>query len=327
MNEYVFYDVMILGGGLSGSTLALQLKNANPNLSILVLEKRNENAPIAGHKVGESISELGSYYLRDVLQLNEYLEEHQLQKFGFRFFFSDAQNNDIGKRVEFGSKIIDPIPAHQIDRGLFENELIDQLKNNGVEIVLGATLKNVDLDKSGHQVIFEKDGLSFQKQGKWIIDSTGRRGFLKRKLGLEKKIEHNINAAWFRIGCKIDIDDWSDNEIWKTQLDKDRRRLATNHLMGKGYWVWIISLASDNTSFGIVADPSFHSFDQFNTFEKAMNWLKIHEPLAAEKIEIHKHKEIDFKVMKHLAHDTKQFYSTDRWGLTGDAGVFMDPFY
>ena len=87
MNEHVFYDVMILGGGLSGSTLALQLKNANPNLSILVLEKRNENAPIAGHKVGESISELGSYYLRDVLQLNEYLEEHQLQKFGFRFFF------------------------------------------------------------------------------------------------------------------------------------------------------------------------------------------------------------------------------------------------
>ncbi len=327
MNEHVFYDVMILGGGLSGSTLALQLKNANPNLSILVLEKRNENAPIAGHKVGESISELGSYYLRDVLQLNEYLEEHQLQKFGFRFFFSDAQNNDIGKRVEFGSKIIDPIPAHQIDRGLFENELIDQLKNNGVEIVLGATLKNVDLDKSGHKVIFEKDGHSFEKRGKWIIDSTGRRGFLKRKLGLEKKIEHIINAAWFRIGCKIDIDDWSDNEIWKTQLDKDRRRLATNHLMGKGYWVWIISLASDNTSFGIVADPSFHSFDQFNTFEKAMNWLKIHEPLAAEKIEIHKHKEIDFKVMKHLAHDTKQFYSTDRWGLTGDAGVFMDPFY
>ena len=325
MNEQGFYDVIILGGGLSGSCLALQLKNANPNLSILVLEKRMENAPVAIHKVGESISELGSYYLRDVLQLKKYLEENQLQKFGFRFFFSDDKNNNIAKRVEFGSKIVDPIPAHQIDRGLFENELIDRLKNHDVEIVLGATVKNVDLDKNGHIAIYEKDGHQLEKKGKWIIDSTGRRGFLKRKLGLEKKTDHNINAVWFRLGCKIDIEDWSENETWKNQVDKDRRRLATNHLMGKGYWVWIISLASDNTSFGIVADPSFHSFDQFNTFKKAMNWLKIHEPLAAEQIETYK--ELDFKVMKYLAHDTTQFYSTDRWGLTGDAGVFMDPFY
>jgi hypothetical protein len=36
---------------------------------------------------------------------------------------------------------------------------------------------------------------------------------------------------------------------------------------------------------------------------------------------------MDFKVMKHFAYDTKQFYSTDRWVVTGEAGAFMDPFY
>ena len=321
------YDAIILGGGLAGTTLALQLKQAKLDMSILVLEKRPGNAPIAGHKVGESISELGSYYLRETLQLKAYLTEHQLRKFGFRFFFSQNSKDNIAKRVEFGSKITDPIPAHQIDRGLFENELIKRLIDKGIDVVLGAKVKSVDLSKEGHSVHYEKDGIEMKKDGSWIIDSTGRRGFLKRKLGLEKKNEHNINAAWFRLEGEIDIDDWSDDEVWKNKVGPGKRRLATNHLMGKGYWIWIIALVSGNTSIGIVADPRYHTFDQINTFDKAINWLENNEPLAAKVLKKHNEREIDFKVMKQLAHDTKQFYSTDRWGLTGDAGVFMDPFY
>ena len=89
------HDVIILGGGLAGLTLALQLKLAKSDISVLVLEKRSENAPVASHKVGESIVELGSYYLREVLQLKEYLAEHQLKKIGFRFFLSQEYNNNI----------------------------------------------------------------------------------------------------------------------------------------------------------------------------------------------------------------------------------------
>jgi hypothetical protein len=56
-----------------------------------------------------------------------------------------------------------------------------------------------------------------------------------------------------------------------SQNDPD---LSTNHLLGKGYWVWIIPLASGATSIGIVADPQFHPYAEFNTFERAMQWLK-----------------------------------------------------
>ena len=79
------YDVIISGGGLAGLTLAIQLKKSSPDISILVLERRTSSAPIATHKVGESISELGSYYLREVLQLKDHLTEYQLRKYGFRF--------------------------------------------------------------------------------------------------------------------------------------------------------------------------------------------------------------------------------------------------
>lgn len=74
------YDVCILGGGLAGLTLSLQLKQANPKISILVIERRKGEAPDSAHKVGESTVELGTYYLREVLNLKNYLDKHQLSK-------------------------------------------------------------------------------------------------------------------------------------------------------------------------------------------------------------------------------------------------------
>jgi flavin-dependent dehydrogenase len=321
------YDVLIAGGGLAGLTLALQLKQTKPGISILVLEKRSDDAPVATHKVGESLSELGASYLREVLNLKEYLTAHQLPKFGFRFFFSPEHNENIARRVEVGSKISNPYPSHQIDRGLLENELVNRLIDCGVEIILGAKVTDVELSKTGHKIHFEKENNKHFTDGRWIVDSTGRNGLLKRKLDLKKEIGHDINSSWFRLDAVIDPDDWSDNLAWRNFVDPGRRRLATNHLMGEGYWVWIIPLVDGKTSVGIVADPKYHPFDSFNTFEKAMTWLEKYEPLAATMFAKHKEKQMDFKVMKHFAYDTKQFYSADRWALTGEAGAFMDPFY
>ena len=260
------YDVVIAGGGLAGLTLALQLKQTKADISILVLEKRNDNAPVATHKVGESLSEMGASYLREVLNLREYLNEHQLRKFGFRFFFSPEYNEDIARRVEVGSKISNPYPSHQIDRGLLENELVRRLIEFGVEIVLGARVTDVELLKAGHKIHFAKENNEYHTEAKWIVDSTGRNGLLKKKLDLKKEIGHDINSSWFRLDAVIDVDDWSDNLTWRNFVDPGRRRLATNHLMGEGYWVWIIPLIAGKTSIGIVADPKYHPFNDFNTF-------------------------------------------------------------
>lgn len=321
------YDVLIAGGGLAGLTLALQLKQTRPGLSILVLEKRSEEAPAATHKVGESLSELGASYLREVLDLKDYLAEHQLRKLGFRFFFSPEHNDTISRRVEVGSKIANPYPSHQIDRGLLENELVRRILDAGVELVLGARVTGVDLSKRGHTIRFEKENDQYHTEATWIVDSTGRNGLLKRKLDLKKEIGHDINSAWFRLDTAIDVDYWSDDLQWRSFVEPGRRRLATNHLMGEGYWVWIIPLVSGKTSIGIVADPRYHPFNGFNSFEKAMAWLEKHEPLAATMLKTHTEEQLDFKVMKHFAYDTKQFYSSDKWALTGEAGAFMDPFY
>jgi len=307
--------------------LALQLKLAQTSIEILVLEKRKFEAPIATHKVCESTSELGASYLREVLQLSEYLTEKQLPKFGFRFFFSPEHNGDMAKRVEAGSRISIPYPTHQIDRGILENDLTVKALEAGISICKGSKVNEMDLDERGHAVRYERNGSEVIAMGRWLVDATGRNSLLKRKLNLSKAADHHINSVWFRVGQAIDIDYWSDNLTWRHRLDAGRRRLATNHLMGNGYWVWIIPLVSGCTSIGIVADPMLHPFDTFNTLEKAMQWLAQHEPVAFRMIAPLKEAILDFKVMKDFAYNCKQFYSPQRWAITGEAGAFLDPFY
>ncbi|MET0473591.1 MAG: halogenase, partial [Mycobacterium sp.] len=82
------------------------------------------------------------------------------------------------------------------------------------------------------------------------------------------------------------------------------------------------------TSVGIVADPAFHGFDEFNTLDKARAWLGDHEPQCAAVVAEHADLIKDFRVMKHYSHGATQvFDGRDRWCLTGDSGIFLDPLY
>ena len=325
MNDH--YDVVILGGGLAGLTLTIQLKKANPEISILVLEMRGENAPNSTHKVGESTVELGTHYLREVLDLKEYLDEKHLPKHGLRFFFTPQHKDDISKRVELGPRELLPVPSHQLDRGTFENELVRLCRELGADVLLGAKVKNVDLNETKHTVEYTKDESVVSKTAQWVVDATGRSSFLKRKLGFKKDLDHGINSAWFRMKGEIDIDDWSENKDWSSYVQPGLRRLSTVHFMGEGYWVWFIPLATGNTSIGIVADPAHHPFDTYNKFDKAMDWLKENEPLCYTILDKKRDDLLDFRVLKHFAHSSEKLYSTDRWGVTGESGVFLDPFY
>lgn len=321
------FDIAIFGGGLAGLTLALQTKKMNPDASILVLERREGGAPEAAHKVGESTVELGTHYIREILDLKDYMDEHQLPKHGLRFFFSPQHKNDISKRVELGPRKLLPVPSHQIDRGSFENYLTELCLERGIDVKLGAKVSEVNLDREGHTFSYIQDEKEYQSSAKWAVDSTGRASVIKRKLGLKKEIDHEVCAAWFRIKGELNVDEWSDNEAWSTFLEPGLRRLGTIHFMDKGYWVWLIPLATGNTSVGIVADPNIHPFETYNKLDKALDWLKVNEPLCFEKIDPRKEDILDFKVLKHFALNSEKLFSEDRWAVSGESGIFLDPFY
>jgi flavin-dependent dehydrogenase len=96
------YDVVILGGGLAGLSLAIQLRQQFTTLQILVIERRTHPVPPAAHKVGESLVEIGAHYFDTVLGLREHLDRQQLKKFGFRFFFNEARA-EVDQVLELGA--------------------------------------------------------------------------------------------------------------------------------------------------------------------------------------------------------------------------------
>ncbi|HVU68908.1 MAG TPA: tryptophan 7-halogenase [Ktedonobacteraceae bacterium] len=323
------YDVAILGGGMAGLTLALQIKKARPATRIVVIEKQTCPVPEAAHKVGESTVEIASRYLRDVLELEEHLNTQQLRKFGLRMFFKTADNRDITRRVELGSTIFPPLATYQLDRGRLENALSADLPRQGVTFFSGSKIQQVALQpkQDFHRVRFQQAEDEREIQARWVVDATGRSSFLKRQLGLAKKVGHHANAVWFRVGYPIDVNTWSDDSEWRSRITEGDRALSTNHLMGPGYWVWLIRLASGSTSVGIVTDARMHNFDEMNRFERALAWLHKHEPQCGAEIEAHLELVQDFRVMKDYSYSCEQVFSGERWCLVGEAGVALDPLY
>ena len=324
------HDLIILGGGLAGLTLALQLRQRLPALKVLVLERRSHPVPEAAFKIGESTVEIGAHYFANVLGLKQHLVEQQLKKFGFRFFFSEGRR-DIENVTELGASRPLPVGSFQIDRGIFENFLGEEVQRRGISFVQEAMVRDVALsaDKAGlHTVSWQQQGQPAQTtQARWVIDASGRAGLLKKKLDLAKGNEHPVHSVWFRISARITPDDWSDDPAWRQRCVTPTRWLSTNHLVGAGYWVWLIPLSSGSHSVGIVADPRWHALEEMNTFERAMDWLHKHQPRLFDELEPLRDKLQDFAFFRRLSYDCEQLLSPQRWALAGEAGRFLDPFY
>ncbi len=322
-------DVVILGGGLAGLTLSLQLRQRLPEAGITVLEKQRHPVPVAAYKVGESSVEIAANYFDTVLGLGEHMAACHLKKFGFRFFFSEGRE-DIDGVTELGASRYLATPSYQVDRGIFENYLAQRAAGLGVRFIDGCTVRDMAMGSGDalHRVTYSQDA---SRQGslsaRWIVDASGRAGLLKRKFGLAEANAHDCNAAWFRIATRLYVDDWSENDAWRNQCEPRARWLSTNHLCGDGYWVWLIPLSSGSHSVGIVAAENFHPFETINSFERSMMWLRKFQPRVARELEDKRGLLQDFIAFRRFSYGCRKLFSGDRWAITGEAGLFLDPFY
>src|SRR4030088_300165 len=91
-----FYDVVIMGGALSGGATATLLLRQNPGIRILILEKSAK----LSRRVGEATVEVSAYFMCRVLGMTQYLNESHLVKQGMRFWFANEKVKDLAEASE-----------------------------------------------------------------------------------------------------------------------------------------------------------------------------------------------------------------------------------
>ncbi|MBA2679095.1 MAG: FAD-dependent oxidoreductase, partial [Ktedonobacteraceae bacterium] len=203
---------------------------------------------------------------------------------------------------------------------------------NGIPIIPASRVKNIVLAEGGnlHEITFqpEESQRSHTVRGRWVIDAMGRRRFLQKKLGIAEPANPHFSAAWFRLKGRIDVSKLVPPEEtqWHERVHNDARYYSTNHLMDNGRWVWLIPLATNSTSIGIVAHEGFFPFAEYNTYERALQWLRKYEPALMDMIAPVVDDPIDFQCMRHYSYDATRVFSFQRWACTGDAAAFSDPF-
>ncbi|HET6255342.1 MAG TPA: NAD(P)/FAD-dependent oxidoreductase [Puia sp.] len=325
------YDVVICGGGLAGLCLARQLKLENGDISVLVLEKNRFPLREAAHKVGESTVEIAGFYLRESLQLKQYFKNEQYRKCGLRYFFKEGFD-EFSDYPEIGLSEYASVDSYQIDRGKLENDLYFLNKQMGVSIKDGVSVDDILLREgnANHEILYvdgAKGGTQQSVSCKWVIDATGRRSILQKKLGLRRKLRSTCSSAWFRVKGRLDVSDFvpEENINWHRRVPHKIRYYSTIHLMGNGYWIWLIPLINGNTSVGIVVEESLHDYTEFNSYQKALHWIKRKDPFVGNKIE--SFEMLDFLGLRNYSYSSNQVFSENRWACTGEAALFPDPFY
>jgi flavin-dependent dehydrogenase len=320
------YDVVIIGGAFSGAATALMLKRKRPEARILIIEK----TAVFDRKVGESTTEVSSCYMTRILGLTHYLGHHQLPKQGLRLWFSNQPNQRFDDCVEVGTRYQSRLPSFQVDRAKLDSHMLELAVQADCDLWRPAKVTKLELNNgNGQKVSAALDRGEHTVHARWVVDATGRATMLARKLGhLRPNTEHPINAVWARFSG---VKEWDSYE-WRQRFPdyatdcRTAREWATNHLFGRGWWVWIIPLQGGDVSAGIVYDSRIFKLAEGPSLGQRLHAHILSNPVGREIFGAARVIEGDVHALSMLPYHSEKVCG-DGWAAVGDAAGFIDPLY
>lgn len=320
------FDVAIIGGAFSGAATGLLLKRRSPHLRVLIVEK----AAQFDRKVGESTTEVSSWFLTRVLGLTHHLGHEHLAKQGLRMWFCNAPEQPFEECVELGARYNSRLSGFQVDRATLDEHVLKLAIEAGCELMRSAKVEDVELGGAGKNVLRIRLGDETREvRASWVVDASGRAAVLARKLGLFTRLDgHPTSALWARF---TGVRDWDGHEMRAkfpayAGACRTARSWATNHLMGLGWWCWIIPLKGGDYSVGLVYDTRLFQPPAGATIGgRLLAHFRTH-PVGREILAGAQPVEGDQRAYSMLPYFSEKI-AGDGWMLVGDASNFIDPFY
>lgn len=321
------WDVIIIGGALSGASTACLLLRRTPGLRILIIER---NAAFK-RRVGESTVEVSAHFLGRVLGLSGHLLENHLVKQGLRFWFKNAEATTLDECSEIGPGYNVRFPGYQVDRSVLDEEVLGRAVAAGAVLRRPLQVRSVELVEGGLQRVewSDEEGQSGIETARWLVDASGVAAVLARKhLWLSSNTEHPIAAVWSRWSG---VKNWDSLELadkfptWANRT-KAVRFTATNHLVGRGWWAWFIPLKGGDVSIGVVFDQRLVELPPGERLGERLKAMLLEHPVAGELLERAVWNAGDVHFRRNLAYRSST-HAGDGFVLVGDAAGFIDPFY
>ena len=324
------YDVIVMGGGPAGATVATLVAAAGRRVTLL------ERLPETGFKIGESLmpetyrtfARLG---LLDALYASPFPRKYSVQFYSKSgrpsapFYF---QETDPGE-----SSITWQVPRRDFDR-----LLLDNARRHGVEVRQGATVREVLFDGDPREVSPACDGASAgavrgpateravgvaadlpgegrrELHAKVVVDATGQSAILGRRLGL-REIDPLLKKAAIFSHFEGALRDPGIDEGATLVLHTERQES----------WFWYIPLPHDRVSVGVVGAVEYlvggRAGNLQQVFEEEVARCSPLVPRLAGARRV-----MDFLALRDFSYKSRQIAGPG-WVLVGDAFGFLDPIY
>lgn len=241
MSDALVSDVLVIGGGPSGSTISTLLAQKGHSVTVL------ERAKFPRDHVGESLLPY-CYGILDELGVLEEIKRTSVRKPGVRFIDTDGRHHTTWC---FGHVIKDDsYLSFHVRRDRFDDMLLRNAESHGVAVHEETKVTSVELEGDDGLVTVTAtgpDGKDRHFKSRFIVDCSGRDTFLANRNGWKKAHDELDRVATSTHWTGVEFNGGLDEGL-----------LQIVYLGGdKKGWIWVIPVGADRVSIGVVANNDY----------------------------------------------------------------------
>lgn len=309
MIDAVRPDVVVIGGGPSGATVATLVAKAGFRVQLL------EREHFPRYHIGESLIPETFWVLDRLgmlpkLQGSRFVEKHSVQfvteqgKLSEPFYFGDYKPHESSQ-------------TWQVTRAEFDKMMLDNAREHGVDVREGMRVLDV-LFENGRAVgvrAIDEAGVTQEIRCTVVVDAAGQSCLIQDRLGLRE---------WDPVLKKAAI--WTYWKGAKRDTGRDEGATLVMQTKGKIGWFWFIPLQDDIVSVGVVA-PFDYLFKGRDSKElETIYFEEVDRCLGLQPRIANAGRVAPFSAAKEYSYRSRQV-AGDGWVLVGDAFGFLDPLY
>jgi flavin-dependent dehydrogenase len=294
------HDVIIIGGGPGGSTLAAFLAKKGYDVAIF------EREAYPRFHIGESLLPASMPIFKETGFYETLAGGKYIKKYGARFV--DYQTEE---EIYFGFEggINADIPmAFEVERRDFDSDILAHAVKCGATLYQPEDVKDVSFFDSHVSVRTWKGE---EVEAKYVVDATGRSALIGRKNQNRVPHEDLNNVAVFSHFAGV-----------KRKSGKNEGDITIGLLPDRS-WSWIIPFQGGKTSVGVVSNSTV-----FKATPDLSQYLidRLEESAILKDYMAGAERTQEVTVISNYSHHCAEYYG-DRWMLIGDAAAFLDPIF